>query len=178
MSAILSGVAGGLLAAMLAVVAQRKLRPPRLEQDGWQTLRPSWFIHLTLISCSVLLGLFLFALSSFDMTRPDAQEQRLWLLLLISGTAAAVVLAVRTAYSRNISWRGTSVRIRRWFGDEIVRDFSDIASVFRSETSGMYVLQFLDGSRVRFPIYMHGATELVEQLATRACLKKDATRHG
>lgn len=155
-----AGVVGGIVAALLIALAINTLRQPRGGRDGWYTLKPSWIIHGSVVLCALLLGLFVWLW--FNGARMDEPGERL-------STAALIVFCiwgggyfVITAYARTIAWSDNRLRVRRWFRGEQIRDFDEIVSL--TEMMGTYTLAFTDGSRIQFPVAMHGSNELAAKI--------------
>jgi hypothetical protein len=159
-----AGILGGIAAAALIALAIRTLRQARLGKDGWYALRPSWFIHVTLVGCILLLALFVWLWFNASEVRRSDPSERLSLALLIIGFGAGAGYLLVTAYARTVQWSDNQLRVRRWFHDDDVRDFSEISSIVRNDVSGAYTLTFTDGSRLQFPIAMHGSKELATTL--------------
>jgi hypothetical protein len=168
MSAVISGLLGGAVAAVLAALAQRSQRAARMTEDGWRVLRPGWFIHATFVGCVALSSLITFSLITGGSTRSDAQTQNLYALALAIAFGLGALYVAWTSYARTLAWKGNDLRFRTITGRDEVRGISHVRSIRKSDARGDYRICFLDGSKLVFSAYLHGARELVEQLRQSA----------
>lgn len=168
MSAVVSGLIGGFVAAALVALARRRRTAARLDADGWRTLRPGWMINLAFILSAALAAFCFYVWMFVGSSRPDADKQMMICLLLGVGFALGAVGAGWAGYGRRISWKGDELRIRRLGGGEIVQRFADIAGVTKKDALGEYHIDFRDGSRLRLSTYFRGVEELAETLRGEA----------
>lgn len=109
-----AGILGGIVAAALIALAISTLRQARLGPDGWYTLRPSWFIHATLVGSILLLALFAWLWFNASEIRRSDPGERLSLAVLIIGFGAGAAYLLVTAYARTIAWSDNQLRVRRF----------------------------------------------------------------
>ncbi len=167
MSALVSGMIGGFVAATLVAVALRRQRPARKSADGWKTLRPGWLVNATIVGGACSAAFTGYILLFVGSSRPDAETQMTYALMLFIGFALATAYLAWISYGRTIMWKGDELRVRTSFGHDFVRRISDVRSVTRSDMLGEYRLRFRDGSTLRLSEYFHGAKELVARLPER-----------
>lgn len=168
MSAVVSGLVGAAIAFAISQLAERRQRRARLAPDGWRRLSPGWFYNGIIALCAALAMMMATILISGGSTRPDADVQNRYLLLLAAGFGAAAIYGAWSAYCRTIMWKGDELRVRTRAGREAVYQISDISSVTRHEMRGEHRLTFRDGSHLWLPIYFRGASELVSMLSRTA----------
>lgn len=164
MSAVISGLIGGLIAVALAALAERRQKRATRDGDGWLRLRPSWYIHAAVVGCAALSVGAGLLYHYIDPARPDIDEQRLAIAALALGFAAGALVVGIPAYGETMRWKGDLLAVRFLWRPEVVRQLSDVTSIERQDTWGVYRLTFKDGSKVGVGIQMHGARELIEHL--------------
>jgi len=168
MSALISGLVGGLVATALVTIAQRRQRSARLTADGWRALRPGWLLHGTFVGCLVLSGLTAYVLLSGGSPRSDAETQNLSAFALAIGFGCGTLYIASTVYGRTIAWKDNQLRVRSLAGRETSWLISDVRSVEKRDFLGDFRIGFKDGSTLTFSTYLTGAQELVELLPVDA----------
>ena len=168
MSALVSGLVAGAATAVLVAAARRSQKPARRSAGGWKTLRAGWLLDGTIVAGAGAAALTGYVLLFVGSSRPDADVQMTYVLLLFIGFAVATVYSAWLGYGRTIMWKGNQLRVRTVLGHGVVRRISDVRSVTRSERLGEYRLTFEDGSTLRLSADMHGSKELVARLPGRA----------
>src|SRR5438105_739375 len=102
MGALISGLVGSVVAALLGAAALRSLKPASTDEDGWKRLRPSWHSHLILVLCIALLAVMALFFAIGGSARADAGRQNVIALLLLVSFGATAVWIVWSAYVRRI----------------------------------------------------------------------------
>ncbi len=157
--AVLSGLAGACIAAILARAAYA-VRPDR---DGWRqvTVGPSHWVSVGL--GSGLTGLFTYIYLFVGSARVDAAYQMtvLFWMTLIFGTATLYMAlsAVMTA-RQQLRWRGETLTYRDR-GRVVLRWFDEVADI-KTTLAGDYVLRFVDGTSLTVDADSRGAMEFID----------------
>jgi len=164
MRVLFSGVGGALAAAILVAWSERRLKPARLDGDGWRTLRAGWLLNGTILGCAATTAATLAFLVSGGSSRPDAAEQNAAAIGLTLAFGAMTLWTAWMAHGRTIAWRGDALRVCAITGGETMWRLSQVSSVRKREASGEYHVLFRDGSRLRFSVHLSGAQQLVALL--------------
>ncbi|MES2753993.1 MAG: hypothetical protein V4659_04945 [Pseudomonadota bacterium] len=164
MSAVVSGLIGGAIAAALGAIALRTQGTPKVDHDGWKTLTPSWLLHMSVFLGAVMTAgvVYFFAIGGSSL--PDANSQNVFAMGL--GIAFAVMTAwcAWLTYLQKISWNSSSIR-RSALGQTSVFDRQEFVRVRESSFLGTHRIIFRGGSSIRFFKYANGASDLVESLS-------------
>ena len=138
-------------------------------EGGWKRLTPSpmhWFI---VGLGGALLLMFLWIGFFVGSSRPDAEQQMVWLVLLIIAFGASVayaVVAIIRLRKLAFEWDGTSIAWRGRSGEGIVRHFGELVSISRTGL-GSFVLAFDDGTIVKVDEHARGVSEFLQTLAEK-----------
>lgn len=168
MSAVMSGLIGGLIASGLVTLAARTQKSAAKSHGGWRVLRAGWLINGLIICSIALAALMAYFLLSGGSTLPDASSQNGYAVLLFAAFTACAFCMAWTGYGRTIMWKGYDLQTRAVARKAITRRLSDVTNVRKSEMLGTYRITFRDGSGLWFSAYMHGANELLAKLPRRA----------
>ncbi|PTQ12114.1 hypothetical protein CLG96_05990 [Sphingomonas oleivorans] len=168
MGAVVSGLIGAVIAAALVALADRGQKPAQAIIEGWRMLRPGWLLNFATAGSAGMAALFGYIFLFVGSSRPDADIQTPYAVILILAFGMAAIYVAWTSYGRTIMWKGNELRVRTSLGREMVCRISDIRSVTKSEMLGEYRLTFHDGSTLRLSAYFHGVKELVARLPKRA----------
>ena len=164
MSAIVSGLIGGVIAAGLCALALHLRGSASTDPDGWRWLRPGWLIYGQTFGPAMIAAFCGVFLLSGGSSRADAGEQNMLAALLMAVFLLMAIYSGWTGLLRRVAWRGDRLRITRPSRGSQVVGFADVASVCRSSALGEYVIRFKDGSSVRLSEYLHGTAELMDAL--------------
>lgn len=164
MSAIISGLIGGAVAAVLASWAERGRRKARKDSQGWRSLRPGWLLHGTFVGCFALVAFISFFLLNGGSARSDADTQNLYALGLLIAFALGAVYVAWITYGRTVAWLGGKIKTTDVFGRERFYRLCDIDQINETLSGSDYVIRFTDGSRLKFSKYMHGVPEFLKHL--------------
>ena len=167
MGAVVSGLLGGVVFAILVTLAARTQKAARTNSEGWKTLRPGWLLNGMIVACigmAVLAYYFRFCAVSVR----DASTQLTSAYIIIIGFGMAAAYLAWISYGRTIIWKGNDLRVHTITGHDIVRRISDVFSVTKNEFHGEYRLIFRDASMLRFSAYFRGSTELIARLPKQA----------
>jgi hypothetical protein len=167
MSVPLSGFVIGAMAVSLVALADRTQKQARKNADGWRVLQAGWLLNGLIVACAGFAALMGY-ITEVGSSRPDADAQMLYGLLLVIGFGGTALYLIWIAYGRTIMWKGDTLRVRTISRREIVRRISDICRVRKSEAMGEYHLTFRDGSTLRLSAHLRGAGEFVSKLPARA----------
>jgi hypothetical protein len=164
MSPWITGLIGGVIAAVLWPLALRKQKAAEISSDGWKTLRPSFLLHGIFILGFALTSLFAYVALSGGSSLPDAETQNLSLAALLTAFAVMTVYLGWTTYAQTIAWKGQELRVRRAFGKERHWHFTEIRSIKESDIRGDCRIRFNDSSGIIFSTYLHGSKQLLGRL--------------
>lgn len=165
MSALVSGLIGGVVAASLGYLSHARQKAARVDKNGWKGLYPGWLLHGTLGGCTAFVVLMIWLLANGGSTRPDAGEQNLYAIGLALFFASASLYVGWFNYGRSVKWRANEIWVRNAFGREAVYSISDIRSVTINDVSGTYRLKFKNGFVLAVSTYLNGTKELVSVVA-------------
>ncbi len=160
MSAIVSGLVAGAVAAALCLVAERRRRPVDVDRAGWRSLQPGRLMVTTIVGCCAMAALPIYILGTGGSTRPDVETQNLFAVLLAIGFACAAGYTSWAAYGQDVSWDNRMLRVRGAFGPTKTRRLENVVAIAIGDWSGLYRVSFNDGSTVRFSSQLRGAREL------------------
>lgn len=163
-----SGLIGRAISAILAAVALRTQRGAARSNDGWRTLRASWFEIGILTVAVAFSGLLAFVILSGGSTRPDAVRQNLAITALFLASAGGTLYGGWHAFGRIVRWKGDELRVRGAGRRESVYRLSNVVRVSKHGALGCYRLHFTSKRSLRFSMYMHGASELVRAVPAAA----------
>jgi len=166
-SAIVSGLIGGLIATGLGTLALRTQKPARADRDGWKRLRPSWFLHFIVLGCLAFVVVMIYVFAQGGSARADAGEQNFAALLILLGFGAAGLWIFWFAYLHRIAWKGDKIRCRAPFRRDSFFRFSDVTLVDGNSDLSEYKLVFADGRKLRVNTYFHGFTDFMQVLDDR-----------
>ncbi len=166
MTPIISGLIGAVVATLLAVLSARTQRGAKIDSDGWKVLHPGWYLHFGFFGSAafaVIMAYFFFV-----STRTDADEQMLFVFLLMAVFGLAALYLGWTCYARIISFKNEWLNVRGIFGNERVYDLNEVSAVKEFSGLGEYRFTFRDGVKLRVSSYFHGVVELINQLPDSA----------
>jgi hypothetical protein len=166
-SAIVSGLIGGLIATGFGMLALRTQKPARTDRDGWKRLRPSWLMHSIVLGCLAFVVLMIYVFAQGGSTRADAEEQNFAALLILLGFGAAGLWIFWFAYLHRIAWKGDTIRCRSPFRRDSFFHFSDVTLVDSNSDFTEYKLVFSDGRKLRVSTYFHGFNDFMQVLDER-----------
>lgn len=135
MSAVVSGLIGGVIAFGIVTLAERTQKSATQSHGGWRVLKPGWLINLTIIGGVALAALMGYFLLSSGSTLPDAATQNGFAALLLAAFIASAFYMAWTGYGRTIMWKGNALRVRAVAGKEVVRRLSDVTHVRKARCS-------------------------------------------
>lgn len=164
MSPWMTGLIGGVVAAVLCSLAVRNQQNAEISSDEWKTLRPSFFLHVIFILGFALTSLFAYIAFSGGSSLPDADTQNLYLVGLLTAFGVMTIYLWWTTYAQTIAWKGQELRVRRAFGKERHWHFTEIRSIKESDFRGDCCIRFSDGSGIIFSAYLHGSKQLLERV--------------
>jgi hypothetical protein len=164
-SAIVSGLAAGIIASIVCAVAERRRKAVVVDCFGWRTLRPGRLMIATIVGCCAMAALPAYILATGGSTRPDADTQNIFAALLAVGFGYAAFYASRSAFAQHISWNDRTLRIARSSGPVKEHRLDDAVSIELGEWSGLHCVRFNDESTVRFSSQLRGARELSSLIA-------------
>lgn len=164
MQPIISGLLGGLIAAVLLGWAAKAARRVEADRQGWRTLRPGVTIWGTiLVSAAFSLGLF-YVFFFVGSTRADAETQMMYCLVMAIAFGLGSAAMAYAALSRVVSWRGAKLRVRPLLGAPVEKRLDELVRTDFRAWSGLHVLTFADGYVVTVSPYEIGARDLLERI--------------
>jgi hypothetical protein len=173
MSAVVSGLIGGVIAAGLGALAVRSQKSARTHSDGWMKLRPGWYLHLLLILCWAFVALIAYFFWTGGSTRADAQEQNFYALLILIASAAAGIWTLCSAYLREVGWKDDEIRVSAPWRRERLYRFSDITDVKGTFDGSGCKLRFGEHGKLNVSAYFHGFQDFTDELRRRTVLDGD-----
>jgi hypothetical protein len=163
MSAIVSGIIGGVAATALGAAALRSQREAAIGADGWRRLRPGWYMHLALGGCILFVLLVAFFFYTGGSARRDAHTQNMWALLIMLVSGAGAGWTLWAGYLRRVAWKGAELRIATPFNVCTYR-FADVVGVGGNADGSECKLHMSDGGVVRVSVYFHGFQQFIQAL--------------
>ncbi|HVH49649.1 MAG TPA: hypothetical protein VM760_07210 [Sphingomicrobium sp.] len=163
MSAIVSGIIGGIAATALGAAALRSQKEAALDADGWRRLRPGWYMHLALGGCILFVLLVAFFFYTGGSARRDADSQNFAALLIMLAFGAGALWTLWAGYLRRVAWRAGDIRISTPLGAQTYR-FADVVGVGGNADGSECKLHMSDGSVVRVGVYFHGFQQFIQAL--------------
>lgn len=158
-NSVMSGLVGGGIATLLGYLTLRRQRAGR-KVEGWTVLRPSGYEHFA-FAIAAGFSLFMAYIYLFvGSARADAEEQEIYMLLLMGGFGAGGILVWWTSYALKIRWREHEVEASR-FGRTRRFDLREVVRVKRNDYLNSCTLVFRGGRKLSFSYYQHGAKELI-----------------
>jgi hypothetical protein len=170
MSAIISGLIGGVVATALGALALRTQKTARPDQHGWRRLRPGWLYHLATFGSLVFVVLAGVSIA-VGSARADADEQNFYALLLMLGFGGAGAVLVWAVYLRRIEWKGDEIRVTGPFGQLRRYRFSSVEKITENSYSEIK-LRMPDGSTLRASPYLNGFFDFMDELVGRCPVKQ------
>lgn len=166
MSAIISGLIGGLVATALGAAALRSQKSDPADHSGWKSLRPGWYLHFALLGCLAFVVAITYFFAIGGSARPDAKDQNFYALLLMLGFGAGGVWVLWAGYLRTIAWRGNNIRLSAPFRRDAYYRFSDVVGVSDSFDGAECKLHFTDGQILRVSVYFLGFHDFMDELGS------------
>ncbi len=167
MSAIVSGLIGGLIATGLGTLALRTQKSARADRNGWKRLRPGWFMHATLGGCVAFVLVMIYVFAQGGSARADAEEQNFAALLILLAFGAAGSWVFWFGYLHRIAWKGDKIRCRSPFRGDAFFRFSEVTLVDSNADHSEVKLVFADARKLRVSTYFHGFNDFMEALEDR-----------
>lgn len=161
MSAIISGLIGGVIAVVVTTAARRAVRSPPADPDGWTRLRPGWLLHGLYAGPAAFAMLIIYATIMNGWPQEDEADQAIFLLIVFMAVIAAAGYYSWLTYGRIVRRRDGMIQIVRPLRRSRNYTLQDVRTVRHNAVMSDYVLRFTNGETVRLSEYLHGVDDLL-----------------